>query len=260
MNIFNAIILGLIEGITEFLPISSTGHMILASDFLNLPNTDLLKSFEIAIQLGAIFAIVILYSSRFLSDIKMYKRLFVAFIPTAVIGFLFYDFIKTHLFNPIIVAVSLILGGIFLIFLDKWIKNQNKDESIANKSATKEITYKDAFIIGLFQNLAMIPGVSRAAATITGGVFRGMSKKQAMEFSFLLAVPTMVVATGYDLIKTSNSYTSYEFGLLAIGCVTAFISAWIAVKLFISIVDTYGLAIFGYYRIVLGVVYLLYFR
>lgn len=255
MNIFSAILLGLIEGVTEFLPISSTGHMILVSDILRLPNTDFLKSFEIAIQVGAIFAIIVMYTPRFLKNIKIYQLLFLAFLPAAIIGFLFYDVIKTYLFNPAIVSGALIIGGVFLVYFDRKIKSHSeKIEKL------EEISSKDAFIIGLSQTLAMIPGVSRAAATITGGVLRGLSKKQAMEFSFLLAVPTMLAATGYDLIKTSSNYSTYEFGLLGIGSIVSFVSAWIAVKLFINIIDKHGIAFFGYYRIILGVVYLLYFK
>ncbi|AHB40777.1 TPA: undecaprenyl-diphosphate phosphatase [candidate division WWE3 bacterium] len=255
MNIFSAILLGLIEGVTEFLPISSTGHMILVSDILKLPNTDFLKSFEIAIQVGAIFAIIVMYTPRFLKNIRVYQLLLFAFLPATIIGFLFYDFIKTYLFNPAIVSATLITGGVFLVYFDRKIKNHSeKIEKL------EEISSKDAFIIGLSQTLAMIPGVSRAAATITGGVLRGLSKKQAMEFSFLLAVPTMLAATGYDLIKTSSNYSTYEFGLLGMGSIVSFVSAWIAVRLFIKIIDKHGLAFFGYYRIILGVVYLLYFQ
>lgn len=255
MNIFSAILLGLVEGVTEFLPISSTGHMILVSDMLSLPNTDFLKSFEISIQLGAILAIVVMYAPKLLGNIKLYQRLFIAFLPTAIVGFLLYDYIKTYLFNPIIVSGTLILGGIFLIFLDRKIKTQPD-----NKQGPEGVSNKDSLFIGFSQTLAMVPGVSRAAATITGGVFRGLSKKQAMEFSFLLAVPTMLAATGYDLLKASNSYSTYEFGLLGIGSVVSFVSAWVAVKMFIGVIDKHGLVLFGYYRIVVGMVYLLYFR
>ena len=254
MNILNAIILGLVEGFTEFLPISSTGHMILVSNILGLPNSDFLKSFEIAIQLGAILAIVIMYASRFVDNIRLYKRLFIAFFPSAFLGFILYPYIKTYLFNPLIVATTLILGGIFLIFLDQKIKSTESSEK-----ELENISYTDALFIGVFQTISMIPGVSRAAATITGGIFRGLSKKQAMEFSFLLAVPTMLAATGYDLFKTSANFSSYEFELLGIGSVVASVSAWIAVKLFINIINKHGLALFGYYRIVLGVAYLFYF-
>lgn len=250
MNIFNAVVLGLVEGFTEFLPISSTGHMILVSNALGLSNTEFLKSFEIAIQLGAILAIIIMYASKFLGDIKLYKRLFIAFLPSALGGFIFYPYIKTYLFNSVIVSSTLILGGVFIIFLDRMLKNtENSEKELRNISNT------DALYIGIFQIVSMVPGVSRAAATITGGVFRGLSKRQAMEFSFLLAVPTMLAATGYDLFKTSASFSRYELSLLWVGSLVAFVSAWVAVKLFINIIDKHGLAIFGYYRIVLGIIY-----
>lgn len=255
MDILNAVILGLVEGFTEFLPVSSTGHMILVSDILSLPNTDFLKSFEIGIQLGAIFAIVIMYAPKFIGNIRLYKRLFVAFLPSALFGFVLYPYIKTYLFSPLIVSVALVVGGIFLIILDHMFK-----KTAGNERQLEDISYINALLIGLFQTFSIIPGVSRAAATITGGLFRGLSKKQAVEFSFLLAVPTMLAATGYDLIKTSSKFSSYEFGLIGIGSIVAFISAWIAVRLFINIINKHGLAIFGYYRIALGVIYLVYFQ
>ena len=254
MNFFDATILSLIEGFTEFLPISSTGHMILASSVLQLSDQEFVKTFEIAIQLGAILAIVCLYANRFLSSIQLYKRLVVAFLPTAVIGFLFYQIIKTFLFSPLVVSITLILGGIALIIVDKN-KSLNKSEGIK----IENISYKSAFIIGLVQSVSIIPGVSRAAATILGGMYTGFSKKQATEFSFLLAVPTMFAATSFDLLKTSASLQSYEFLLLGIGGGISFISAWIAVKLFMNLIEKHGFTFFGYYRIVLGLFFLLYF-
>jgi len=254
MNIIDAIIIGIIEGLTEFLPVSSTGHMILASALLKLQNPEFLKTFEISIQIGAIFAIVFLYARRFLGNIMLYKKLLAAFIPTTIIGFLFYKIIKTYLFNPVVVSVALIIGGIILILLDKKIIN-----TMAKYTDLEEISYRNAFFIGLFQGIAVVPGVSRAAATIIGGIFNGLNKKQATEFSFLLAVPTMVAATGYDLLKTPAQLAGFELVLLGIGLITAFISAWIAVKLFVWFIEQYGFAFFGYYRIVLGIVCLWYF-
>lgn len=254
MNIIDAIIIGIIEGLTEFLPVSSTGHMILASALLKLQNPEFLKTFEISIQIGAIFAIVFLYARRFLGNIMLYKKLLAAFIPTTIIGFLFYKIIKTYLFNPVVVSVALIIGGIILILLDKKIIN-----TMAKYTDLEEISYRNAFFIGLFQGIAVVPGVSRAAATIIGGIFNGLNKKQATEFSFLLAVPTMVSATGYDLLKTPAQLAGFELVLLGIGLITAFISAWIAVKLFVWFIEQYGFAFFGYYRIVLGIVCLWYF-
>ncbi len=254
MNFFDVTILGIIEGFTEFLPISSTGHMILASSVLQLSNQEFVKTFEIAIQLGAILAVVCLYAKSFLSSIQIYKKLAVAFVPTAIIGFLFYKTIKIFLFNPLVVSIALILGGIVLVIVDK-----NKSLHISKDVEIESISYKNAFIIGLTQSISVIPGVSRAAATILGGMYTGLSKKQATEFSFLLAVPTVLAATGFDLLKTSASLSNYEFLLLGIGSVISFISAWIAVKLFLNLIEKNGFAIFGYYRIFLGVCFLLYY-
>jgi undecaprenyl-diphosphatase len=252
MNIIQSIILSIIEGLTEFLPISSTGHMILASSIMNIPEDAFVKTFEISIQIGAIMAIVLLYAKRFLQGISIYLKLAIAFIPTGIIGFLAYPYIKTYLFNPIIVSISLVLGGIVLILIDKKVVGQE------SKTAELEnISYKNAFFIGLFQSISMIPGVSRAAATIVGGIFNGLDKKQAIEFSFLLAVPTMFAATGYDLYKTTIGFSGHEIFLLSLGLVVAFITAWIAVKVFIKIVQNYGFKYFGYYRIIIGIIFLL---
>lgn len=252
MNIIQSIIIAFIEGLTEFLPVSSTGHMILASSLMKIHDDAFVKTFEISIQLGAIMAIVMLYAKRFWQGISIYLKLGIAFIPTAIIGFLAYNFIKNYLFNPTIVAVSLIIGGIVLILIDKKV--------VAQKSKTdvlENITYKNAFFIGLIQCFSMIPGVSRAAATIIGGVFNGLDKKQATEFSFLLAVPTMFAATGYDLLKTPVVFTNHEILLLAIGFIVALFTAWIAVKVFIKIVENYGFKYFGYYRIIIGIIFLI---
>ncbi len=252
MNILQTIILAIIEGLTEFLPISSTGHMILASSLMKIQDDAFVKTFEIAIQLGAIMAIVMLYAKRFLQGITIYLKLATAFLPTAVVGFLAYGFIKAHLFNPIVVAVSLVVGGVILILIDKKIVTKESETDVL-----ENINYKNAFFIGLIQCFSMIPGVSRAAATIIGGVFNGLNKKQATEFSFLLAVPTMFAATGYDLLKTPVSFTSDELIMLLIGLVIAFFSAWLAVKIFLKIVENYGFKHFGYYRIVIGIIFLI---
>jgi undecaprenyl-diphosphatase len=255
MNIIQTIILSIIEGITEFLPISSTGHMILASSIMNISEDAFVKTFEIAIQIGAIMAIVWLYAKRFLQGLTIYFKLGIAFIPTGILGIFAYHYIKEYLFNPYVVSVSLILGGIVLILIDKKMVNQaSKTDVLEN------ISFKNAFFIGLFQSISMIPGVSRAAATIIGGIFNGLNKKQALEFSFLLAVPTMVVATGYDLYKTPVVFTGHEIFLVCLGLVIAFITAWIAVKVFITLVQNYGFKYFGYYRIILGIIFLLFMR
>ncbi|HZY24678.1 MAG TPA: undecaprenyl-diphosphatase UppP [Bacteroidales bacterium] len=255
MNIIQTIVLSIIEGITEFLPISSTGHMILASSIMNISEDAFVKTFEIAIQIGAIMAIALMYAKRFLQGITIYIKLAVAFIPTGILGIFAYHYIKAYLFNPIVVSISLILGGIVLILIDKkMVSQQSKTDVLEN------ISYKNAFFIGLFQSVSMIPGVSRAAATIIGGIFNGLDKKQALEFSFLLAVPTMVVATGYDLYKTPVVFTGHEVFLVCLGLVIAFITAWIAVKVFINLVQNYGFKYFGYYRIILGIIFLLFVK
>ncbi len=252
MDIIQSIILAIIEGITEFLPVSSTGHMILASYIMKIQDDAFVKTFEISIQLGAILAIVMIYAKRFFQGITIYLKLGFAFIPTAFIGFLAYKLIKNYLFNSTIVAVSLIIGGIVLIIIDRKLVGQ-KSKTIV----LEDISYKRAFFIGLIQCFSMIPGVSRAAATIIGGVFNGLDKKQATEFSFLLAVPTMFAATGYDLLKTSINFSMHEIILLGVGLIIAFFTAWIAVKLFLKIVENYGFKHFGYYRIFIGVIFLI---
>lgn len=254
MTIFDSIVLAIIEGLTEFLPISSTGHMIMASSAMKITG-DFVNTFEIAIQLGAIMAIVMLYAKRFLQGFDIYLKLGVAFVPTAIVGFLAYKTIKMYLFNPYVVGVALVVGGVILILIDNKVVNRKSDVL-----SLESLSYKRSFMIGLVQCISMIPGVSRAAATIIGGVFNGLDKKQATEFSFLLAVPTMFAATGYDLLKTPAILNKNEYILLAIGMVVAFVSAWIAVKIFIKIVENYGFKYFGYYRIIIGLIFLLFVK
>lgn len=253
MTLFQSILIAIIEGLTEFLPISSTGHMILASTAMGIHEDEFVKTFEVFIQLGAILAIALMYIKRFLRSLTIYFKLITAFLPTAVVGLLAYDYIKAYLFNPVVVSVSLILGGVVLLFIDKKVLQQT-----TTVAEVEDISYKNAFFIGLFQCFSMVPGTSRAAATIIGGVFNGLDRKQAMEFSFLLAVPTMMAAGGYDLLKTDLAFTSEQLGLMAIGFVVAFASAWVAVKLFLSYVSTHGFTAFGWYRIVLGLLFLLF--
>ena len=254
MNFIQSIILGIVEGLTEFLPVSSTGHMILASYLLKIQENEFLKTFEIVIQIGAILAIVALYARRFLTSFTIYLKLIVAFIPTGIIGLLAYKIIKTYLFSPLVVSISLVVGGIVLILIDRKVEQgESQWEDVEN------ISYRNAFFIGLIQCFSMVPGVSRAAATIIGGVFNGFDKRQAAEFSFLLAVPTMFAASGYDLLKTDLVFTHDNLILLATGLVVAFITAWIAVKAFLIILKRYGFRHFGYYRIIIGIVFLLIF-
>lgn len=252
MSIIQAIIIAIIEGLTEFLPVSSTGHMILADTLMNIQDKEFAKTFEIVIQLGAIMAVLLLYYKRFLIGIHIYLKLFIAFLPTGIIGLIAYKTIKYYLFNPITVSVSLIIGGVILVLLDKW-----SDEKKSIYKDIEDISYTGAFKIGLIQCLSMIPGVSRAAATILGGIFTGFDRKQAAEFSFLLAIPTMFAASGYDLLKEKDNIQSEDITILLIGALVAFIVAIIAVKGFISILTKYGFKYFGYYRIILGVLFLI---
>jgi undecaprenyl-diphosphatase len=251
MNFYQTLILAIIEGLTEFLPISSTGHMILASSAMKIHEDPFVQTFEVVIQIGAILAIAAMYYKSFIQGLTIYGKLSVAFLPTALIGFLAYDTIKLYFFSPLVVAVALIVGGIVLIWIDTRVMGK---KSIYLQA--EDISYKHAFCIGIFQCLSMVPGTSRAAATIIGGVFNGLDKKQATEFSFLLAVPTMFAASGYDLFKSPITFSSHELVLLGIGMIGAFISAWFAVKIFLRIVENYGFKHFGYYRIVLGLVFL----
>jgi undecaprenyl-diphosphatase len=251
MTIFQAIILGIIEGLTEFLPVSSTGHMILATAWMNMYESEFVKTFEIAIQLGAILAVLTVYYKRFFVSLEIYTKLAVAFLPTGIIGFLLYKTIKAYLFNPIVVSISLIIGGIVLILMDKWSEKDNSKYLRA-----EDISYAGALKIGLIQCISMVPGVSRAAATIFGGIFNGFNRKQAAEFSFLLAIPTMFAATGYDLLKTKAQIGTEELTLLAIGGLVAFVFALLAVKTFIGFITKYGFKYFGIYRIILGILFL----
>ncbi len=246
MNFFDAFILGIIEGITEFLPISSTGHLIVSAHFLGIPETDFLKSFEIAIQLGAILAVLSLYLKHLTEKPKLFLTLFIAFLPTGFFGFLLYKTIKTYLFSPFTVSIALVFGGIILLFIDSWMAKKEKNLEIS------DISFKNALSIGFFQTISMIPGVSRAGATIIGGMMMGLSRVKAAEFSFLLALPTMMAATGYDLFKTGFSFTGEQWALFAVGFGTAFIFAFFSVKWLVKFLTHHGFWIFGWYRIVVG--------
>ena len=253
MSFLQAIILAVIEGLTEFLPVSSTGHMILAQSFMRIPNDEFVKTFEIVIQLGAILAVLVLYIKRFFVSINIYLKLFVAFLPTGVAGVLAYKIIKQYLFNPFIVSFSLIIGGVVLILLDAWSSRKQ-----AEYIDIEDISYGGALKIGAIQCVSMIPGVSRAAATIFGGIFAGFDRKQAAEFSFLLAIPTMCAASAKDLWESKDLITSENMLLLLIGSAVAFIVAAIAVKAFVAFLTRYGFKYFGYYRILLGILFLAY--
>jgi len=254
MNTLQAIVLAIIEGITEFLPVSSTGHMIIASSFFGIAHEDFTKLFTIVIQLGAILSVVVLYFKRFFQTLDFYFKLLVAFIPAVVLGLLLSDFIDDLLENPVTVAVSLLIGGLILLKVDEWFNNPNTAET------SQEITYLQAFKIGMFQCLAMIPGVSRSGASIVGGMSQKLSRTTAAEFSFFLAVPTMLGATAkkcYDYYKAGFELSHDQVNLLVIGNVVAFIVALLAIKTFIGFLTKNGFKVFGYYRIIAGIVLLL---
>ena len=275
---FQSIIIAIVEGLTEFLPVSSTGHMIITEKLLSVESTEFVKAFTIIIQFGAILSVIVLYwkrffqlkpcrifsseetegkslwakfgiwLKRFLYKYDFYWKLFIAFLPAAFLGVLFGDWIDELLENVHVVALMLLLGGVVMLFVDRWFNRPDEEKTVTNKSA---------FTIGLFQCIAMIPGVSRSMATIVGGMSQCLTRKNAAEFSFFLAVPTMAAATGYKLWKIITGPNSAEIlqpniGTLIIGNVVAFIVALLAIKFFIGFVTKYGFKLFGWYRIVLG--------
>ncbi len=252
MEIFHAIVLAIIEGLTEFLPVSSTGHMIIGSSLMGIASDPFTKMFTVAIQFGAILSVIVLYWKRFFQTIDFYIKLFLAFLPAAIIGFLFNDYIDQLLERVDIVAYMLIAGGIIFLFVDKvFEENEKKDKAINHFTAIR---------IGFFQVIAMLPGVSRSAATIIGGLSQGLNKKTAAEFSFFLAVPTMFAATLYKMYKYFDSGATFggsEITLLVIGNIVAFVVALLAIRSFISFLTRHGFKLFGYYRIILGIILLI---
>lgn len=253
MNFLEAIILAIIEGLTEFLPVSSTGHMIIGSSLMGIAEDQFTKLFTIVIQLGAILSVVVIYFKRFFQSVNFYLKLIVAFLPAAVLGILLSDKIDELMESPTTVAISLVIGGVILLFVDKWF-NKPTIESEA------EISFGTALKIGFFQCIAMIPGVSRSAATIVGGMSQKLSRNAAAEFSFFLAVPTMLGATAkkmLDFFKDGNTFTGEQINLLIVGNIVAFVVAFLAIKSFISYVTKNGFKIFGIYRIVVGLIILI---
>ena len=249
MSLLHAIILGIVEGITEFLPVSSTAHLILASKLLAL-DSEFVKSFEIIIQFGAILSVVVLYWNRFWNW-DVLKKLVVAVIPTGVIGLTVYKAVKSYLLgNVTVVLLALLIGGVALILFERF------KESVDTEVDFTEITYRRAFLIGLFQAIAVIPGVSRSAATIVGGSLIGVSKRTIVEFTFMLAVPTMLAATGLELVKGRDALAG-NYGILAVGFVVSFITAIVAIKSFLGYIKKRSFAAFGWYRIALAVAYYL---
>ncbi|MBU0697056.1 MAG: undecaprenyl-diphosphate phosphatase [Bacteroidetes bacterium] len=250
MNIFEVVVLAIIEGITEFLPVSSTGHMIIASSLMGIQSDAFVKLFTVAIQLGTILSVVVLYLKRFFRSFEFYFKLFVAFIPAVIFGLLFSKKIDQLLESPLTVAVSLLLGGIILLFVDNWFKNADVDDA-------DKISYPTALKVGIFQCLAMIPGVSRSGASIVGGMSQKLTRKAAAEFSFFLAVPTMFAATAkklFDFYKDGHTISGHEINLLLIGNAIGFVVALIAIKSFIGFLSKNGFKVFGIYRIIVGAI------
>ena len=253
MTIFQTVILAIVEGITEFLPVSSTGHMIIAQKILAMESTEFVKAFTVNIQFGAILSVVVLYWKRFFQTFDFYVKLLIAVIPALVLGFLFSKKIDLLLENVTVVAIMLVLGGVLMLFVDKWFQNTNENQ---------EMDWKRALKIGFCQCIAMIPGVSRSMATIVGGMSTKLTRKNAAEFSFFLAVPTMAAASGYKLLElfkdpAAKTMLSDNLMSLLIGNLVAFVVAMASIKFFISFLTKYGFKAFGYYRIVVGLAILI---
>lgn len=246
MNWLEAILLAIVEGLSEFLPISSTGHMMITQAMLGVKSDDFVKLFLVNIQFGAILAVVVLYWKRFLQSLELYYKLLVAFIPAAVIGFAFGDAIDRMLESVTVVAYALLVGGVLLLFVDKWFENNKQTK----------VSYMQALVIGVFQCIALIPGVSRSAATIIGGMSTRLDRKTAAEFSFFLAVPTMFAASAYKLLKAADSFPFDKLDILLLGNAVAFVVAIIAIKTFLHLLLKYGFRIFGFYRIAVGLILL----
>lgn len=248
MSLFETIIISIVEGLTEFLPVSSTGHMIITQALLGVESTEFVKAFTVNIQFGAILSVIVLYWKRFFQSWDFYYKLFIAFLPAAIIGLLFIDYIDALLESVLVVAIMLVIGGVFMLFVDKWF----------NKTSTnQDMGWKRALKIGFWQCIAMIPGVSRSMATIVGGMSTKLTRKNAAEFSFFLAVPTMAAAGGYKLLKllldpSGVAMMQDNLITLLIGNVVAFIVAMGAIKFFINFLTRHGFKAFGYYRIIVG--------
>ncbi len=252
MTLIQTVVLGIIEGLTEFLPISSTAHLVLASKLLNLKTSDFLKSFEISIQLGAICSVIFLYWRTLISKWELNKKIITAFIPTAVAGLFFYKLVKNILLENYFISIyALLFGGIAIILFE--LLHKEKEGSIGELS---NITYGKAVVIGLFQSIAIIPGVSRAAATILGGMIMGIKRKTMVEFSFLLAIPTMAAATGLDLTKSVNSFSSSDFLSFSLGFAVSFITAILSIKFLLKFIQNNNFTYFGVYRIILALSFL----
>jgi undecaprenyl-diphosphatase len=245
MNILTSLILGFVEGITEFLPVSSTGHLILASSALGLENNEFLKLFEIVIQTGAIAAVILIYWKDLINDRSYLFKMAIAFIPTGLFGLLFHSAVKKYLFTPQVVCTSLFVGGIVLLFL----------ENFSSKKKDHKLSYVNYFFIGIFQCLAFVPGVSRSAATILGGRLLGASREEAVKFSFLLAIPTILAASGYSLLKVNYVLSNEEVLSLCLGLLSSFVFGYLSIKVFLKLLNHKTFVVCGIYRMILAVIY-----
>lgn len=250
MTLFHSFILGLVEGFTEFLPISSTGHMVLVSHFLKMPDSATLATFEIVSQVGAIAAVVVLYFKK-LFEIQMIKKLIIAFIPTGIVGIAIYPHLKNWLQNPLLVAFTMLIGGILILIVENIYEKKTEQGEIIE---IHSISYKQAFLLGIYQALAVVPGVSRSGAMIIGGLTMRLSRKLLTEFTFLLAVPTMVIATLYTIHKKYNELAIDSITPIAFGTIVSFVIAIIVIRYFLSYIRSHSFKIFGWYRILLGVI------
>jgi undecaprenyl-diphosphatase len=259
LELYKSVILGAVQGFTEFLPISSTAHLILSSKLIHLESSEFIKSFIIIIQFASILAVVVLYRKKIFKDWEYLKKLFVACIPTGVLGLLAYNLVKNYLHESLsIIAFALLIGGIIMIVLERKYKTK-KDQNEPKNELTrvddiKDLSYKQCLIIGVFQALAMIPGVSRSAATIIGGLSLGISRSFIVEFSFLLAIPTMFAASSLDLLQTGFHFTNNELIFLIIGCLISFIVAWFSIKFLLNFVRKHNFNAFAWYRIALAII------
>jgi len=254
MSIFHSLILSIVEGITEFLPISSTGHMILAGKLMNIPQTEFVKSFEIIIQLGAICAVVFFYAKTLINKFSLWPKILTAFVPTAILGFIFYKIVKQFLLgNSFVTVLALGIGGIAFLVLERLMKNKH-----FKTLSLEHISYKQSIFIGLTQSISMIPGVSRSAASIFGAMVVGIDRTTAVEFSFLLAIPTMIAASSLDLIKSGFTFSSNDIVLLAVGFIGAFVTALLSIKAFLRFIKSNTFIPFAWYRIILAGLFALY--
>lgn len=258
MELYQVIILSIVEGLTEFLPISSTAHLILTSHILSIQTSEFLSTFEIAIQIGAIAAVAVVYYRKILDNKALFYKACIGFIPTGILGFLFYKNIKLLLNSSFVPVVALFLGGIVIIAIEIYFKSKVSSQKSLVRSLDK-ITYKDALIIGLIQSISMIPGVSRSAASIFGGMALKLDRASAVEFAFLLAIPTMTVVTAGDIIKSAGTFNASQIFDLFVGIIVSFVVALLVIKWLLKYVQKNNFIGFGIYRIVIAIIYYLVF-